>query len=171
MLFIPIGTFYMLQISKKYLKFAIGFGLILSSIAYAELGFKFIPLPNYQSLHRDIYGWDEIMKKANELIQNDTTVLGVTNWTLASRALYYNRAYHSSLYLLDDRDDQFDIWEKGTAIGKDVIFINTHFFKKDIAQYAKCEETIPHAKFDIILNSNKVNTIELVTCKNYQGLK
>ena len=171
MLFIPIGTFYLLSY-KRYLKFAIGFGLILSSVAYAELGFKFIPLPDYQSLHRDIYGWDKIMKKANEEIkQNPHAAIAVTNWTLASRALFYNKPYNSDVYLIDDREDQFDIWQKGSPIKKDLLVISTHFFKKDINKYMKCSKVIPHAKFDIILNSHKVNTVEFIECKNYQGLK
>ncbi|MEA3330258.1 MAG: glycosyltransferase family 39 protein [Campylobacterota bacterium] len=172
MLFIPIGTYYTLSISKKYLKFAIGFGLILSATLYGELGFKFIPQPDYQSLHRDIYGWDEIMKKTNKEITNtQKEAIAVTNWTLASRAIYYNNNYESQVYLIDKRDDQFDIWEKDSAIGKDLVVINTKFFKKDIKKYMKCDEVIPHANFDIILNSNKVNTIELVRCKNFQGLR
>ena len=175
MLFIPIGTYYAVQVGKKtlkYLKFAIGFGLVLSSLAYAELGFKFIPLPDYQSLHRDIYGWDEIIKQANQNITNTKTqAIAVTNWTLASRAIYYNRAYNSAVYLIDNRDDQFDIWEKSSAIGKDLVVINTKFFTKDINKYMKCDSIVPHAEFDITLNSNKVNTIRLITCKNYQGLQ
>ncbi|MFA6192028.1 MAG: glycosyltransferase family 39 protein [Sulfurimonas sp.] len=175
LLFIPIGSYYTLQLGakmKKYLKFAITFGLILSSIAYAELGFKFLPFPDYQSPHRDIYGWDMIMKKANEQIEkNPDSALAVTNWTLASRAMYYNRDYNSSVFLIDDRKDQFDIWEKESAIGKDLLFINTYCFKKDISQYARCDEVIPRHEFDIILGSNKVNRINFVTCKNYQGLK
>lgn len=172
MLFIPLGTFYMLQISKNYLKFAIGFGLILSIISYAELGFKFIPQPEYQSLHRDIYGWDKIMSKANEqILDASSQAIAVTNWTLASRAIYYNRNYDSNVYLIDNRDDQFDVWEKEKPIGKDLVIINTHSFKKDIDAYMKCSKVIIHNEFDIILNNSKVNTIQLVTCKNYQGLK
>jgi hypothetical protein len=172
MLFIPLGTYYMLRISKKYLKFAIGFGLILSTIAYAELGFKFIPLPDYQSLHRDIYGWNKIMSNANELILDTSSqAIAVTNWTLASRAIYYNRNYDSNVYLIDDRDDQFDVWEKDKPIGKDLVVINTHSFKKDIDAYMKCSKVILHNEFDIMLNNSKLNTIQLVTCKNYQGLK
>lgn len=172
MLFIPLGTFYMLGISKNYLKFAIGFGLILSTISYAELGFKFIPQPEYQSLHRDIYGWDKIISKANEQISDASSqALGVTNWTLASRAIYYNRNYDSNVYLIDNRDDQFDVWEKDKPIGKDLVIINTHSFKKDIDAYMKCSKVIIDNEFDIILNNSKVNTIQLVTCKNYQGLK
>lgn len=173
MLFIPIGSYYILQTSKqKYLKFAITFGLIISAIAYAELGFKIIPLPDYQSLHRDIYGWDTVMKKANgQITDTKKQALGVTNWTLASRALYYNKDYNASVYLIDDRKDQFDIWEKTSPIGKDLIMINTHFFKKDIASFMQCDTVIPLLEFDIVLNKNKVNTIKLTKCKNFQGLR
>ncbi|NOR57955.1 MAG: dolichyl-phosphate-mannose--protein mannosyltransferase, partial [Sulfurimonas sp.] len=152
MLFIPLGTNYMLSVSKKYLKFAIVFGLILSTIAYAELGFKFIPQPDHQSLHRDIYGWDKIMSKANELISDASTqAIAVTNWTLASRGIYYNRNYDSNVYLIDDREDQFDVWEKDKPMGKDLVIINTHSFKKDIQNYMKCSKVIKHSEFDIML--------------------
>nr|WP_321265462.1 glycosyltransferase family 39 protein [uncultured Sulfurimonas sp.] len=172
MLFIPIGTFYILQVSTKYLKFAIGFGLILSTISYAELGFKFIPQPDYKSLHRDIYGWNTIMKKANEHIKDKKTqAIALTNWTLASRALYYNRNFNSRVYLIDDRDDQFDVWEKEKPFGKDLIIINTDAFKKEINTYMKCDKVVKLSEFDIILNNSKVNTIELIRCNNYQGLR
>lgn len=171
MLFIPIGAYYMFNY-KKYLKAAIGFGLVLSLFAYAELGFKFLPLPDYQSLHRDIYGWDKIMKEANEVIKNDPhAAIAVTNWTLASRAMFYNKRYNSEVYLIDDRKDQFDIWQKGSPLGKNLIVINTHFFKKDIKKYMRCDQVLSRKKFDIVLNMHKVNTIELTECKNYQGLQ
>jgi hypothetical protein len=157
---------------EKYLKFAIGFGLLLSAIAYGELAFKFIPQKDYQSLHRDIYGWDEIMQKSNRYITNpNKQALAVTNWTLASRAIYYNKEYNSTIYLIDNRYDQFDIWQKGSPVGKDLLVINTHFFKKDISSFMRCDKVIPHAKFDIIINSNKINTISLTECKNFQGLR
>ncbi len=172
MLFIPIGSYYFLNISKKYIKIALYLGLILSAFAYAELGLKFLPLPDYQSLHRDIYGWDLIMKKANTLIKNPVTeALAVTNWTLASRALYYNRDYDSSLYLIDDRQDQFDIWQKENPHHKNVFFINTHFFGSDINKTMYCDAVISHAEFDILLNAKKVNTIEIIECKNFQGIQ
>jgi len=172
MLFIPIGSFYFIENSKKYLKFSIGFGLFIALVAYGELGFKFIPQPNYQSLHRDIYGWDLVMQKVNEQIKEpQNQAIGVTNWTLASRALYYNREYNSSVYLIDDRSDQFDIWENKNVLGKNLIIIQTHFFQKNLKQYIKCDSLKKLTKFDITLNNNIVNTIELVECKNYKGLQ
>ena len=172
LLFIPLGTYYMLDISKKYVKFAIIFGLFISALAYAELVFKFIPQPDYKSIHRDIYGWDTIMKRANAAIKDDKKeALAVTNWTLASRAMFYNRNYPSKVYLLDKRKDQFDLWEEKHKKGKDIIIINTHFFHKNVASTMKCNRVYPIERFDINISKRRVNTIELVMCKNFQGLK
>lgn len=176
LLFIPLGSYFILENSRrnvqKYLYGGIIFGLLLSSIAYAELGLKFIPQSDYQSLHRDIYGWDTIMKEANLFVKDpEHEALAVTNWTLASRAIFYNLPYKSEVYLLDDRYDQFDLWQKESPIGKDLIIIDTHFFYKDLNHYLKCSTITSAKEFDIILNNHKVDTIQLFKCKNYQGLQ
>jgi hypothetical protein len=172
LLFIPIGTYYMIDVSKKYLKIAIIFGLFVSALAYGELVFKFIPFPDYKSIQRDIYGWETIMKEANAAIKDtNTQAIAVTNWTLASRAMFYNHPYKTKVYLIDNRKDQFDLWEDNKDIGKDLVVINTHFFHKDVAKYMKCDKVYNIKKFDITLNHHKVNTINLVMCKNFQGLK
>ncbi len=172
MLFIPIGTYYMFEISKKYVKYALIFGLFVSALAYAELVFKFIPQPDYQSIHRDIYGWPTIMKKANAVIKDDKKeALAVTNWTLASRAMFYNHPYKSKVYLIDKREDQFDFWEDGTPKGKDLIVINTHFFHKNVAKYMKCDKVYTIESFDINISKHRVNSIDFVMCKDFQGLK
>lgn len=175
LLFIPIGTYYVLELTKgykKYIHVAVWFGLVISVVAYIELGFKIIPQPDYQSLHRDIYGWDKILQEANSFVEDtDKDAIAVTNWTLASRAIFYNSPYKSNVYLIDKRYDQFDIWQKGSPIGKNLIVIDTHFFHKDISRYMRCESIIKNKSFDIILNDHKVNSVNLLTCKNYQGLK
>jgi 4-amino-4-deoxy-L-arabinose transferase-like glycosyltransferase len=176
LLFIPLGSYFILmdagKKAKKYLHVSIIFGLLLSSIAYAELGFKFIPQNDYQSLHRDIYGWDKIMKEANAQI-HDTNheAVAVINWTLASRAIYYNLPYKSEVFLLDDRYDQFDLWQKGSPIGKDILIIDSYFFHKELDHYLKCSTITQTKELDIVLNSHKVDTIKFFTCKDYQGLK
>lgn len=172
-LFIPIGVYYLqtsFKYANKYLKFSIIFGLLVSFIVYSELIFKIIPFADYKSPHRDIYGWERVTKEANKLLEDKNQALAVTNWTLASRALYYNRKYNSKMFLVDKRYDQFDIWSKDSSpIGMDLLFINTHFFHKSIASTYICENVFVAKEFDIILNDKKVNSIELIWCKNYQG--
>ena len=172
LLFIPIGTLFFLEKSTKFITFAVGIGLLLSTFAYIELRYKIITFPKYKSIHRDIYGFDTIMQKANEEIKESSKeVLGVTNWTLASRAIYYNRNYPSKVYLIDKRHDQFDLWEKNMPIGKDVIFINTHFFHKDIKKTMRCNAVSKLSSFDLKINTMIENSIEFILCTNFQGMK
>ncbi len=175
LLFIPIGTYYILQLSsgyKKYLKIAIWFGLILSAIVYIELATKIIPFPNYKSPLRDLSGWPMIMKNANKLITDkNKTAIAVTNWTIASRAMYYDRKYKTNVYLLGKGITQFTFWMKGSPIGKNLIVINTHFFHKDVSAYMKCTKVIKHPVFYIKVAGHIVNSVQFITCKDYQGLK
>ncbi|MBD3823580.1 MAG: glycosyltransferase family 39 protein [Epsilonproteobacteria bacterium] len=172
LLFIPIGSYFLYHQARRYLKIAITFGLILSSIAYAELGLKLLPLPDYQSLHRDIYGWEQIMQEANKLSeQNSHAKIAVTNWTLASRALFYNLPYPTDVVLADDREDQFDIWGATPKPGDDLLFINTRFFKKDIQNYYLCGETKELKSIDITLNGGIVNSVDYILCRDYGGVR
>jgi 4-amino-4-deoxy-L-arabinose transferase-like glycosyltransferase len=173
--FIPVGTILFLQKSKafvRYAKFAVIFGLIVSGVAYGELGTQLIPFPDYKSPLRDIKGWPTIMQKANALAKNDPkSAIAVTNWTLASRAMFYNLPYTSRVYLLHTGFNQFNLWQKGSPQGKNLIIINTHFFHKDIAHSMRCDKVILHQPFHIMAAGRKVNTVQLVTCKNYQGTR
>lgn len=175
LLCIPIGTYYILQLSsryKTYLKIAIWFGIILSVIVYLELATKIIPFPNYKSPLRDLTGWPLIMKKANKLITDKSQdAIAVTNWTIASRAMYYDRKYDTNVYLLGKGITQFTFWMKGSPIGKNLVVINTHFFHKDVSTYMKCAKVIKHPVFYIKVADHLVNSVQFVTCKNYQGLK
>ncbi|HFU74032.1 MAG TPA: hypothetical protein ENK65_00605 [Helicobacteraceae bacterium] len=175
LLFIPIGAIFLWEQSTRwhtYLKGAIGFGVVVSLMLYAELVFKFIPQPDYQSLHRDIYGFNIIMKEANSLITDPKhEAIAVTHWSVASRALFYNSPFNSDVYLIDTRYDQFDIWQHDTSLHKDLLFINTHDFHTDIAKKMVCDEVTNGNTIDIILGNNKVNTINYVWCKNFQGIK
>jgi 4-amino-4-deoxy-L-arabinose transferase-like glycosyltransferase len=175
LLFIPIGTYYILRISpawKNYLYGAVALSLGLSLLAYAELAFRFLPFPDYKSMHRDLYGFASIMREANGLITNPAQeALAVTNWTVASRAIYYNSGYKSEVFLIDKRYDQFDLWQKNSPIGKDLIFINTHFFQTDVENRMQCEAVEKLKTIDLKLNGRMVNTIDYVLCRNFQGSK
>lgn len=172
LLFIPIGVAFIYEKAKKYIKFAIGFGLVVGMLAYAELGFKFIPQPDHKSIHLDIYGWPEIIKRANKHIKNpQKEALGVANWTLASRALFYNLNYDSKLYLIDKREDQFDIWEDKEKIGKDIFLINTTRFDKEPSTFMRCDSLKRVEDFDIQLNNYIVNNIVIFKCSNFQGMR
>ncbi|MCF6291683.1 MAG: glycosyltransferase family 39 protein [Desulfobacterales bacterium] len=175
LLFIPIGSYYLLQAGsgwKKYLYGAVAISMTLSLLAYGELSLKLIPFKDYQAtIHRDIYGFDTIMEEAAALIDDPAReAMAVTNWTLASRAIFYNPSPEIDLFLIDNRDDQFDLWQKSSPIGRDLLFINTHFFNKDINATMRCSAVEQAKTIDIYLH-NKVNSVDYVWCRNFQGLR
>ncbi len=174
LLFVPIGTYYLYEKSlswRRYLKFAICFGLVLSSLIYIEIATKIIPLPDENSIQLDVYGFEKIMKEANEHIQDPSSeAIGITLWTLASRAIVYNEAYDSEVYLLDDRYDQFDIWESTSPLSKDMIVIDINFAHKDIQAYMICDSVEKLNSFKL-LQTNAKDNITLYKCSNYQGIR
>ena len=174
LLFVPIGSYFLYQKSlawAKYIKVAIGFGITLSLVIYLEVATKIIALPDENSIQLDIYGFEKIMQRANAQISDPKKeAIGVTLWTLASRAIVYNEKYDSEVYLLDNRYDQFDIWESRTPIGRDMIVIDINFAHKDIANYMKCDSVKRVDSFKL-LETNKKDNITLIKCTNYQGVR
>jgi hypothetical protein len=153
----------------------VGISLFLTIFAYAELAGKYFAFPDYKSPFRDIYGFPEITKKADELLRMGTSktpkAIAVTNWTMGSRTMYYSLPYANEVFVIDNRKDQFDVWQTKSPYGYDLLFLNTHFHELDIANNYKCEKVELAGKKDIILNSKKVDSIKYVWCRNYQGDK
>ena len=168
---LPLGVMYLYERHRKYVHFAVTVSLAIVLLLHFELIFKFIPMPQYKSLHRDIYGFDSIMQRANAHVKNGDTAIGVSNWTLGSRAMFYNHPYRSDVYVIDKRFDQFDLWQEKSPIGRDILFINTHFFHKEIGRYAKCDKVENVESFEIELNGVAVNHVDLVKCYNFQGVR
>jgi len=175
MLFIPIGTAMLLQLGKgwqRYAKGAVALSGVIVLLLYAELRIPFFPFPDYKSLHRDLFGWDEIMKHAAARITDPShQAAAVTNWSLASRALFYGRPYGIDTYLVDNRFDQFDLWQPQSPEGKDLLFITTHDFKKGITPAVQCTRIEPAETFDLRLNGRKVNTVTLTWCRGFKGVQ
>jgi len=179
LLFIPVGTYTLIQAKEKwkrnFLYFSIGFGLVLILFAYVEVAGKYFVFPDYKSPFRDIYGFPAILKQANEIMKKDISsapkAIAVSNWTMGSRTMYYNLPYKNEVFVIDNRQDQFDVWQKKSPLGYDLLFLNTHFNNLDIENNVRCERTDAAGKTDLLLNGAKVDTVDFVWCHNYQGVK
>jgi len=177
LLFIPIGAVELLQSGRRwkinFLYFSIGFSLFLTLFVYVELTGKFFTFPDYKSPFRDIYGFPEIVRRADGIIKKDASprpkAVAVSNWTMGSRTLYYNLPYKNEVFVIDHRRDQFDLWEKKTPLGYDLLVMNSHFHHLDVAKDIKCSRVEFADKIDIVLNGGKVDTIEYWWCRNYGG--
>ena len=178
-LFIPIGSYNLYLAAenwkRNYLYFSIGISLVLMLFAYTELAGKFFKYPDYKSPFRDIYGFEQIAAQADIILKNDkfaaTKAIAVSNWTMGSRTLYYNLPYKNEVFVIDDRKDQFDVWEKHSPQGYDLLFLNTHFHELDIEKYVNCDRVEKAGKTDLLLNGAKVDTVEYTWCRNYRGTK
>jgi len=178
LLFIPIGVYDLWSSGRpnrrKFLYFSVGFSLVVTLFLYCELPAKWFAFPDYKSPFRDIYGIPEITREAHALLAEDPSphkALAVTNWTMGSRIMYYGIPYGMKVSVLDERSDQFDQWEKRPPIGYDLLFLNTHFHGTDIARSFLCDSCRPAGSLDIRLNGAKVDSVEYVWCRNYQGVR
>jgi len=179
LLFIPVGAYNLVTSREKwkkyFLNFSIGLSFVLTLFVYAELAGKFFTFPDYKSPFRDIYGFPEIAQKADELLKNNLSAapkaIAVTNWTMGSRTMYYSLPYKNEVFVIDNRKDQFEVWQKKSPIGYDLLFLNTYFHNLDIEKYTRCERVENVGKIDLILRKAKVDTVEFVWCRNYGGVK
>jgi len=178
LLFIPIGVYFLRsQPSRKkkfLLNFSIGVSLMITIFLYIELYAKFFSFPDFKSPFRDIYGLATISQEAHTVLEqnhNPKKALAVTDWTMGSRLIYYSLPYNSEVFVIDKRKDQFDFWQEKSPLGYDLLFLNTYFSREDIARRFLCDEVTVASRMEIMLNESKVDRIEYVWCKNYQGEK
>ena len=93
----------------------IGFGLVLSG-GINSASIKSNPIA-------DLYGWKVAGQKAAELASaTNSNGIAVQNWTLASRAAWYARPI--PVFVLDQRQDQFDLWFGRLPKGAKIILVN-----------------------------------------------
>jgi hypothetical protein len=71
----------------------------------------------------DLYGWKLAGQKAAELTQaTKANGIAVQNWTLGSRVAWY--ANPTPVFILDQRQDQFDIWFGKLPKGANILLVN-----------------------------------------------
>jgi len=178
LLFIPIGVYFLSiengRMKRYLLRFSVGISLVITLFLYGELGAKWFTFPDFQSPFRDIYGWAIVAQEANAVLkenQSSRKALAVTEWTMASRISYYSLPYHSELFVIGQRKDQFDFWQKNSPWGYDLLFISSHFSNEDITEKFRCRESQLAKRIDILLNGAIVDRIEYIWCRDFQGAK
>lgn len=179
LLFVPLGASFLYTSPKKWQRVFLYVGLAISLtvivVGHAELAGKFVKMPEYKSHFRDIYGYPEMTAGADEILQNHVSerpkALAVTNWTEGSRVMYYGLPYGFEVFVLDDRRDQFDVWQKRSPEGYDLLFLNTEFHNINVAQSLKCDEVSVADSKEFLINGAKVNRVEFVWCINFAGVR
>jgi 4-amino-4-deoxy-L-arabinose transferase-like glycosyltransferase len=175
-LYIPLGVVFLdqSQVAKKrgVLIFSLGFSIVIALLLQAEIAVKAFRFPDYKSPFRTVYRVPDVVKRANEILAKDPSsnkALAVTNWTEVSRTIYYNAPYGSRVFLISDSSERFSRWISGSPLGADLLFLNSHDFRRDVLRDMKCREVQNADTLDITLNGGKVNTVDFVWCRDFQG--
>lgn len=99
-----------MQKKKKIAIYSVYFSLALSIIAQVLIATKPIAFPDYKNPFVDIYGWSDASTTATKLAkEKNITTLGVPNWSMASRVMYYSEM---PTIVLQDKNSQFEYWSK-----------------------------------------------------------
>ncbi|MBU3577172.1 glycosyltransferase family 39 protein [Polynucleobacter sp. UK-Kesae-W10] len=150
--------------------------LLISQIVLCCLGFAYVLSGGISTAAvksnpiADLYGWKAAGQKAAELAQaKKVTGIAVHNWTLGSRAAWYARPI--PVFILDDRQDQFDLWSGQLPQGANVLLLNWSgmSFSSPIGKnvgFEHCEalDTLEIQRFGQILSK-----FDFSLCSNWQG--
>jgi hypothetical protein len=117
----------------------------------------------------DLYGWKIAGQKAVQLAQaSKANGIAVQNWTLGSRAAWYAQPF--PVFVLDQRQDQFDLWFGQLPTGANVLLINWSgmAFTPPIGGNLAFEQCELLDKLEIIRFGRILSTFDYSLCRNWQ---
>jgi len=140
----------------------IGFGYVLSG-GINSASIKSNPIA-------DLYGWKVAGQKAAELAKaTNSNGIAVQNWTLGSRAAWY--ASPTPVFVLDQRQDQFDLWFGALPAGANVLLIQWSGMPHplpigDKSAFEACE---PLDSLEIERFGRVLSKFDFSLCRNWQS--
>jgi len=140
----------------------IGFGYVLSG-GINSASVKSNPIA-------DLYGWKVAGQKALELSKaTGATGIAVQNWTLGSRAAWY--AAPLPVFILDQRQDQFDIWFGALPPGANILLINWSgmSFGAPVGPKSAFERCEPLDSLEVLRFGQVLSKFDFSLCSNWQG--
>ena len=139
----------------------IGFGFVLSG-GITSSSIKSNPIA-------DLYGWKVAGQKAADLATaTNANGIAVQNWTLASRAAWYAKPI--PVFVLDQRQDQFDLWFGQIPKGAKIILVNWSGmpFSAPIGLKAGFEACQPLDSLEIRHFGQYLSKFDFSLCSNWQ---
>jgi len=149
--------------------------LFCIQIALCFLGFGYVLSGGIQSAAiksnpiADLYGWKAAGAKAAELVRGtNANGIAVQNWTLGSRAAWYAKPV--PVFVLDQRQDQFDLWFGKLAKGANLILVNWSGmpFAAPIGPNLAFEACQPLDSLEIRHFGQSLSKFEFSLCTNWQ---
>lgn len=149
--------------------------LVIAQLLLCILGFAFVLSGGISSAAvksnpiADLYGWKVAGQKVTELAKaTKANGVAVQNWTLGSRAAWY--ASPLPVFVLDQRQDQFDLWFGQLPEGSSVVLINWSgmAFKPPLEGNSRFKECEPLDSLEIIRFGRILSTFDFSLCRNWQ---
>lgn len=139
----------------------VGFGYVLSG-GISSAAIKSNPIA-------DLYGWKIAGQKANELVKGTKAQgIAVQNWTLGSRAAWY--ASPTPVFILDQRQDQFDLWFGAIPRGANILLINWSGmrFNAPVGGKSAFERCEPLESLEIVRFGQVLSKFDFSLCSNWR---
>lgn len=152
--------------------------LVIAQLLLCILGFAFVLSGGISSAAvksnpiADLYGWKVAGQKVAELAKaTKANGVAVQNWTLGSRAAWY--ASPLPVFVLDQRQDQFDLWFGQLPEGSSVVLINWSgmAFKPPLEGNSRFKECEPLDSLEIVRFGRILSTFDFSLCRNWQVTK
>jgi hypothetical protein len=149
--------------------------LLIGQILICLLGFGFVLAGGISTAAvksnpiADLYGWKLAGQKAAQLAQaSKVNAIAVQNWTLGSRAAWY--ASPLPTFILDQRQDQFDLWFGQLPPGASVLLINWSgmAFKPPVGSNLAFELCEPLDSLEIVRFGRVLSKFDYSLCRNWQ---
>jgi hypothetical protein len=151
------------------------YAVLFTAVVFSQLITPWMPFSDNKNDLRDLYGWGQAARRANQLraelaaTPGENPLLFTENWTLASRIAWYARP--TPVQVLDNRVDQFDIWFGSPQNGARGILVlwsgeNAKPKTGGNGQFAECSlrERLP-----IISNGHIASTFSFYACHDYRN--
>ncbi len=149
--------------------------LLAGQLLICLLGFSFVLSGGINSAAvksnpiADLYGWKLAGQKAAQLAEAaNVNGIAVQNWTLGSRAAWY--AQPLPVFVLDQRQDQFDLWFGQLPAGASVLLINWSgmAFNPPIGDKLAFERCEPLDSLEIIRFGQVLSKFDYSLCHNWR---
>jgi undecaprenyl-diphosphatase len=157
-------------IITKY--FTLLFTLGLTLIVLLQSLYKIIPMPKNMpekyDVTNELYGWDIVGKKLDNIIKNKDYFILTNIHYIASQIAFYTPS-HPKVYCLNINLDQYDFWQNNISDlnHKSAIFVSDNRFNvkpSEIYPFAKITELEP---VNIYRKNKIVRTFYLYLCENF----
>jgi 4-amino-4-deoxy-L-arabinose transferase-like glycosyltransferase len=139
---------------------------ILFTLINLELGTHLLPAPWTKAAYRDIQGWPEYVKNLSERAHANNENLGVTNWTFGSRFTLFS-SYRNEVFVLDDRKDQFDLWNPQSPEGRDFLIAVEPEKSAEFFAHAQCDSLTSEGAHPLLWREQELIYFDWVNCRGF----